>query len=653
MESGQLEQSIEALQIKALAATLDGVVLISDTEGRVQSLWAEIQEHPLIELQNAVGQSLQNIFETSFWDAFQADFAKIVREHKRQTFEFSAEATPAKDWYQVILNYLSDTEDGLVSILVRNITRIRHDREALKQGQTSLQAVVSSLDDLVFLLDTSGVFIDYWTRDPQNLFLAPEQFLGHPLEAVFEAETARMFRNAITWVLHSRKPQTVDYPSSDGTTWFEATVNAVEPPDMSMRISLLVKNITRRKQAEISLLRFQEGLTTLNQISFDPQLNAAEQIQEGLNLMLDYLHLSLGVVSRIDKDQYTLLNGVSRGPELAIPMGSTVPIQDTFCQYIWQRKQIMAERDLETTDWGLHPNLKEMHLRSFIGTILQVENQPYGTVSFFDTEPYPQDFHIYDLEFVRIFARWISFVLEQELQKERLIAINLNKERIMDVIAHDLRNPMGAVKGLAEYAMRMSEMPKAQKEILQGINNGANRALQLLEALLKVERMDTGRQVISKVPYAPGEVVLEVLERFQEQADKKKIHVRTDFQTREFIMLDPLWFTQAIENLLSNALKFTSEGGSITFSISSQEECLCLKVQDTGIGIPQQILPQIFNKFTPAKRLGLDGEATTGLGLYLVRQIIEQHKGKIWCESQEGQGSTFFIELPRLRQDSE
>lgn len=645
------ESQYASSQLKALAGSLDGILLLIDAQGVIQSVWAEATEHPLLTLNSCLQQKLKSCVPPKIWAHFEHKLEGIAKDHERRIFEFSYKHKDQVYFYQIILNDLSE-QDNLahISIMIRDITQLQANREALRQGQASLHALVSSLDDLVFLLNTSGVFLNYWTSDPKNLFIPPEQFLGKSLETVFNAETARMFRTAITWVLHSRKPQTVDYPLEEGRLWLEATISAVEAPDMPIRISILVKNITRRKQAEIALRRFQEGLTTLNQISFDPQINATEQVQEGLKLMLEYFHLTVGLVSKIEDQQYTLLNLVNLGPDLELDVGTSMALNETFCQQIWQKKQIVAERDLQASNSTSHPHFNNLHFNSFIGTIIQVDNQPYGTISFFDQAPYPREFDLYDIEFLRIFARWISFVLEQELQKNELIEINQNKERIMDIIAHDLRNPMGAVRGLAEYALHIKngEPKDPFTEILQGIVNGSNRALQLLESLLKAERIAAKNQAMSKVPYTPTEIIKDVLEKYQDDAQALNIELKTQFETRAYTMLDTLWMTQAIENLLNNALKYTPSGGSITFSVLSLDGKLRITVKDTGIGIPAKLLPHIFDKFTQAKRLGLQGEATTGLGLYLVKQIIELHQGKIWCESQENQGSIFYIELPSM-----
>ena len=104
-------------------------------------------------------------------------------------------------------------------------------------------------------------------------------------------------------------------------------------------------------------------------------------------------------------------------------------------------------------------------------------------------------------------------------------------------------------------------------------------------------------------------------------------------------------FGRVIDNLVSNALKFTPAGGQISVGLREQAGRVVLTVKDTGIGIPEALQPSLFEKFSPSARSGVSGETSTGLGLYITRQIVQLHCGKLWMESQEGTGTCFFVEL--------
>ena len=102
-----------------------------------------------------------------------------------------------------------------------------------------------------------------------------------------------------------------------------------------------------------------------------------------------------------------------------------------------------------------------------------------------------------------------------------------------------------------------------------------------------------------------------------------------------------------INNLISNAIKFTPDGGHITLSIEDQQDVVLFTVADTGVGIPAKFHDTLFSKFTKARRAGLKGEPSIGLGMSIIKTIVNWHEGKIWFESEEKKGTTFYIELPK------
>ncbi len=113
-----------------------------------------------------------------------------------------------------------------------------------------------------------------------------------------------------------------------------------------------------------------------------------------------------------------------------------------------------------------------------------------------------------------------------------------------------------------------------------------------------------------------------------------------------YVPIDEYKFIQVINNLISNAIKFTPDGGVITVRIKPEKETVQISVSDTGVGIPEHLQEGLFEKFTKARRPGLKGEPSVGLGMSIIKTIVEWHGGKIWFESKENKGTTFHIELP-------
>jgi two-component system sensor histidine kinase VicK len=130
------------------------------------------------------------------------------------------------------------------------------------------------------------------------------------------------------------------------------------------------------------------------------------------------------------------------------------------------------------------------------------------------------------------------------------------------------------------------------------------------------------------------------------KAQNKSIQIEVRFPKEPvYGWVDPEKFRRVLENLVSNALKFSKPEGKVIITLKKEGGKALILIQDHGIGIPAKLLPSIFNKFTQARRIGTQGEPTTGLGLYIVKQIIEKQGGKIWVESQEDVKTTFYIQL--------
>ncbi|TVT39265.1 PAS domain S-box protein [Hymenobacter setariae] len=226
------------------------------------------------------------------------------------------------------------------------------------------------------------------------------------------------------------------------------------------------------------------------------------------------------------------------------------------------------------------------------------------------------------------------------------------QETILHLATHDLKGPIGHIELLAdllqrEVAGRADAGPPAPEMLryLALIQGACAHATALLGDVLYVGDLDANelhKQPTDLRTYLPAR-----LELHQLAAAKKGVTLALDLAAdRLFAPLHPEKFGRVLDNLLNNALKFTPAGGTVTIGGHEHEGKACLSVRDTGIGIPGKLLGNLFDKFNPTRRAGLQGETTTGLGLFIAKQIVQLHGGDIWVESREREGTCFFIELP-------
>jgi two-component system phosphate regulon sensor histidine kinase PhoR len=170
---------------------------------------------------------------------------------------------------------------------------------------------------------------------------------------------------------------------------------------------------------------------------------------------------------------------------------------------------------------------------------------------------------------------------------------------------------------------------------------------QMVQELLELSRIESGRAPMRLMPTPVADVVFPPVERLRPQAERAGLSISVDLPSDlPPVLADAERAQQVITNLVHNAIKFTPSGGQVTLSAQPIGQEVILSVRDTGMGIPADDLPRIFERFYKADRARSGGG--TGLGLAIAKHIVQAHGGRIWAESVEGQGSTFWVALPAL-----
>jgi len=242
---------------------------------------------------------------------------------------------------------------------------------------------------------------------------------------------------------------------------------------------------------------------------------------------------------------------------------------------------------------------------------------------------------------------------EIQLKNEQLHQANAEKDKFFSIIAHDLRGPFQPLLGFT--LMLAEDLPKLRQDEIQkmalSMRSAANKLFDLLENLLEWSRMQRGL-----INFEPGSFFLlpkisESLVLVQHAIAEKGIEIRYDVSEDLRVFADGNMFESIIRNLVSNALKFTAPRGNISIiARSAGDHWVEIKVNDTGIGMNKEIVENLFRLDTNTNRKGTEGEPSTGLGLIICKDLIKKHGGKLWVESEEGKGSTFYFTLPAKAQ---
>ena len=231
-----------------------------------------------------------------------------------------------------------------------------------------------------------------------------------------------------------------------------------------------------------------------------------------------------------------------------------------------------------------------------------------------------------------------------ELQK-----LNAEKEKFFSIIAHDLKSPFTAILGFSQLLIEASNNKELEKieKFAHIILQSSTRAVDLLKNLMEWAQSHTGRMEYSPEYFDIVTLINETTLLYDDIAGQKSITIKKVLPHHVSLFADKAMICSVFRNLISNAIKFTMPGGEVTIWAEEQPDEMLFSVEDRGVGIPQCRLETIFQSDHATSTSGTQNEKGTGLGLTLCKEFVEKHGGKIWAQSHEKEGSTFYFTLPR------
>jgi hypothetical protein len=256
-----------------------------------------------------------------------------------------------------------------------------------------------------------------------------------------------------------------------------------------------------------------------------------------------------------------------------------------------------------------------------------------------------------------VFADLLSAYAKLHRQSARLVRISdrwqrdlrdLNelKNKFLGIAAHDLRNPAGAIRSLSWLLLEGGLDEATKVEFLRDIHRLGDEMLTLLDDLLNVSLIESGRLQLRPAPADLAALVQSRIKVMSMISRRKEIAIVADLEVVPECSVDRDRLGQVIDNLISNAVKFSDQGSTVRVGLKAEDSAVRIRVQDQGPGIPPEDQDQLFRMYRTASAEPTAGESSTGLGLAIAKKVVDAHGGQIALESTVGIGSTFTVSLP-------
>ena len=234
-----------------------------------------------------------------------------------------------------------------------------------------------------------------------------------------------------------------------------------------------------------------------------------------------------------------------------------------------------------------------------------------------------------------------------EIINKKMVEVNNEKDYIIQIMAHDLRNPLFIIKSWLEILRSDTQQVDSPEEVYIMMEESVNKSVKLIDKVTKIGVVEQENLQVALENMDLREIVLRVCEAYQNHAKAKDISLKKEWQEQDYeARIDTTYFSQIVDNLISNAVKYTRKGGKVLVEMLKDNGDLQIRVIDEGPGLSVEDQKKLFKKFSRLNVKPTGGESSTGLGLYLVQKYANLMDGNVWCESELGKGSKFILSIP-------
>jgi PAS domain S-box-containing protein len=548
----------------------------------------------------------------------------------------------------------------LLDVLARQAAnifeRVQSD-EALRVSEARFSGILAVSPDAIISMD-GALRIMLWNDGAKQIYgYSQTDAIGAPITLLVPQRLRSAFVAEIKEF--AEEPETSGRLGETGTSYFGLRKNGEEfPIDAAISelqvageriLTVSVRDVTEQHRIEnhhLTLARMGQVLAS----SLDYEETLTELVQLLAQQFADYVVLYL----RDDGQPAHRARAASREPLMAwysklVLSVPGAPPEEPVSRAIETKQPLVLQITPDVIRSIIHTEdhgraLKSLGLKSVMAVPLLVGETCLGALLF---ESSTRTLESADLPLAQEIGRRTALLIENAgLHREAQAAIRA-RDDVLSIVAHDLRNPLGTVLMEADLLLMGEEGPeRSAVESAGAIQRAGKHMTRLIGDLLDVARIESGQLSVERSFVPVPELVADFVKAQETVAASAGLELRVDVAPDVgFAFVDRDRFLQVLENLFGNAKRFTPWGGQITIGAAPRGEDVLFWLSDTGTGIDSDALPYVFDRYSEKRKTDRQG---TGLGLPIVKGIVEAHGGRVWAESTEGKGSTFFFTLPGL-----
>ncbi len=524
-------------------------------------------------------------------------------------------------------------------------------REALEQAEraaaTDRAALLESITDAFYALDRQWRFTYINQRALDYYGKTREELLGRCIWDVFPVAKASLFQQLYERALETQSSAAFESISPLTGRWIE-----VRAYPTRQGLAVYFRDVSDRKRAEalsecqrLALQMLAEGAAleeVLGYLIRTVEARADDGILGSillLNAAGTHFERAVGPslpAELIGKAQGMAVNATPGISSLAIARGEPVAVPDFSADPKWARfAEFLAPYGLRAA-WSMPIIGSGGRL---LGTFANYYRHP--------CDPTPGD-----LQWVEVVARTAAIAIERARADARLLEADRRKDEFLAMLAHELRNPLAPIRSASEILSRILPDDARARSAIAVIKRQSMQLTRLVDDLLDVARITQGRIQLHNRPVDLESVIREAVESVEPQLREKQHKLTVTASTSYeplYVDGDSTRLVQCVVNILSNAAKYTDPGGKIEVRMRAEGSSVVVEVTDTGVGISPELLPNVFDLFVQSDRTLDRAQGGLGVGLSVVKRLVEMHGGQATARSSGlGTGSTFEIRLPRV-----